>query len=413
MAGLERRERSGVVRWRVRWREDGKWQSASFNDEKEALKFKARVEVYGNHWPPGEDLRPTIKPSGITFGEWALEAVEMRTRATDRTKHDYRRAIETHMRSLTPLRVDEINDKHVARWIGEMRALEMSDKTIRNIHGIASSVMADAMRHRPPLAEHNPFAGKLGAEGSDEQRRAVEFLTPEELDSILVWVLPEYVSLVRFLFATGLRYGEATALTVRDVDLLGRKTITVNKAWKRIGSSGWRVGAPKTPKANRTIPIAPDVVELLIPLVSGRRGDELLFTVNGGRLPHAEFYKRGWAPAVARANVCDEHAQQLNKRGKPKRVLDPCDCLGTLGKRPGVHALRHSHASMLIAAGVPLAAISKRLGHASINVTVDTYGHLDASMDEAINDAVQAALSRRSRPAATQPDSGARPQPHA
>lgn len=52
-----------------------------------------------------------------------------------------------------------------------------------------------------------------------------------------------------------------------------------------------------------------------------------------------------------------------------------CDAAG-LSPRPRVHDLRHSHASALIAAGVPLPVVQRRMGHESIQTTVDVYGHL-------------------------------------
>jgi integrase len=61
-----------------------------------------------------------------------------------------------------------------------------------------------------------------------------------------------------------------------------------------------------------------------------------------------------------------------------------------IDKTPRIHDLRHSHASWLIAAGVPLPAIQRRLGHESITTTIDRYGHLAPEMD----DTIVAALSQ-------------------
>jgi hypothetical protein len=159
------------------------------------------------------------------------------------------------------------------------------------------------------------------------------FLTPQEFDLVLGHVRDEYAPLIRLLAGTGLRYGEATALTVRDLELLGaRKALTVSKAWKRTGSASWALGDPKTRRSRRTLSLSTELVDLLIPLVAGRRGSDLLFPgSDGGRLPHIEVYKRAWAPAVARARVCDAHYEpQRNKRNQPPRLPAPCDCAGVL-----------------------------------------------------------------------------------
>ena len=62
-------------------------------------------------------------------------------------------------------------------------------------------------------------------------------------------------------------------------------------------------------------------------------------------------------------------------------------------KRPRVHDLCHSHASQLIAEGLPLPVISRRLGHKSIQVTIDRYGHLMPELDDAVNAAVDRGLA--------------------
>jgi integrase len=76
---------------------------------------------------------------------------------------------------------------------------------------------------------------------------------------------------------------------------------------------------------------------------------------------HQNFYSRVWQPTVEAVN--DE------------KTLAPLG-LHSIGKKPRVHDLRHSHASWLIAAGLPLPVIQRRLGHESITTTVDRYGHL-------------------------------------
>lgn len=67
---------------------------------------------------------------------------------------------------------------------------------------------------------------------------------------------------------TGTRFGEATALTVADVDLLSKPpTARINKAWKRDGQNQYYIGATKTGAGKSTIGLNPAMVELLIPLV--------------------------------------------------------------------------------------------------------------------------------------------------
>lgn len=402
MASIEERPHRGGTTWRVVWWEPGrKRQTVTFRDAGEAVKFRQLVEGSGNNWPAGWQrplkAAPPVKDGPLTFGQWAARAIDARPRANERTKADYRRDLKKHfMPTLGPIPLAELTGEDIARWLADREAAGLSDKTIRNLHGFASSIFVDALIQHPPLVTHNPFASRLRKRASVRTEEMC-FLTPQEFATVLSRVREEYQSLIRFLAGTGARYGEATALQVRDVDLLGRKTVTITKAWKRTDSSSWVVGEPKTQGSRRTLSLSGELVDLLVPLTAGRRGDELLFAgARGLRLPHAEVYKRGWAPAVARARVCDQHFKpQRDGRGNPPRLPKPCDCAGVLDKKPRIHDLRHSHVSWLIADGLPLPAISRRVGHSSINITIDRYGHLDPALDAAVNAAVDRALARR------------------
>jgi hypothetical protein len=171
---------------------------------------------------------------------------------------------------------------------------------------------------------------------------------------------------------TGTRFGEATALTVADVDVLSKPpTARINKAWKRDGRSRFYVGATKTGAGKRTIGLNPALVELLIPLVASRPGKELVFTTpKGGRIIHKLYWHHYWGPAVRTAQTIG------------------------LTKNPRIHDLRHTHASWLIQDGVPLFTVSRRLGHASTRTTEQVYGHL---MPEALQTGADA--TERSVPA--------------
>jgi integrase len=97
------------------------------------------------------------------------------------------------------------------------------------------------------------------------------FLTHAEFSLIMEGMGARYKAFTNFLVMTGTRFGEATALTVADVDLLSKPpTARINKAWKRDGQSKFYVGATKTGAGKRTIGLNPALVELLIPLVASR-----------------------------------------------------------------------------------------------------------------------------------------------
>lgn len=393
MASVESRAGS----WRVVWRQDGAKQYEPFGTESEAESFRQLVEGSRNRWPHGwvPHVGFGTASTAPKFRDWAERAIEQRPKASDRTKADYRRDLANHVYpQFGRMRVDEITTEHVSAWIKTMVAGGLSAKTITNLHGLASSVMKDALTHRPPLTDHNPFAGRL-RNLPDVRTEDMTFLTPSEFDLVLSRLLDWYRPLAVLLYATGLRFGEATALRVRDLNLLGsRATLTVVRAWKRQPDMTYSIGEPKTRRSRRTIALSQETVDALLPVVAGKRGEELVITSKMGYpLLNSTFHDAGWAPAVARAMVCDYHYDEQRLPGrKPPAMPKPCDCPGVLDKRPRIHDCRHSHAAWLISEGLPLAAIARRLGHASIQTTVDRYGHLMPDLDDDINAAVDRSL---------------------
>jgi len=418
MAGIQKRENKTTgPTWRVYWRQAGRpdRQTELFVTADEATRFKGLVEGSGNRWPhgwiKGHGYTGEAKTgAGITFREWAEQAVSLRTKANDRTKADYRRDLERHVHPhLAHLPVDGITATHVATWLDQLIAAELAAKTIQNVHGLVSSIMSDGMTHRPPVCDHNPFASKL-RELPDVKAEEMVFLTPAEFALIYRHVPEFYRPLTLLLWATGLRYSEATALRVGDLVLDGKRpAVRVVRAWKRQDDGTYSVGEPKTRRARRKLTLSPRLVAALRPLIGGRRADDLVFPARfGGQLLNSTFHDNAWIPAVARASVCDEHVEaggetvgekakrlarqaETGKRIRPPAAR-PCQCQGVLTKEPRVHDLRHSYASLLIAEGLSLPVISKRLGHASIQVTVDRYGHEMPEMDDAVNDAVERSL---------------------
>jgi integrase len=107
------------------------------------------------------------------------------------------------------------------------------------------------------------------------------------------------------------------------------------------------------------------VAAALAGLVAGRDRDEQLFLTPTGKTVRTRNFRRTWQKALKRA--------------------------GLEGLR--IHDLRHTHAAMLISAGRSLTAIQRRLGHSSIAVTSDLYGHLREEVDEGILAAVEEALA--------------------
>jgi integrase len=233
-------------------------------------------------------------------------------------------------------------------------------------------------------------------------------LTHDEWEALYAAVGQAYSAFLRFLVGTGCRWGEAVVLRVKDIDLSAR-TIKIRRALKWSPSGDRVIGPPKTKKGKRTIAAPSEVIEDLRPLIEGKPGNALVFEqARGGMLNHRNFWSRYWKPATWRAQQCDTHRAEWVAAGckcgttTPARcslhrttAATPCGCKGTLTQTPRIHDLRHTHASWLLAEGVPIHVVQARLGHESIQTTVDTYSHLLPDAQLLAADAASMAFSGR------------------
>jgi integrase len=186
------------------------------------------------------------------------------------------------------------------------------------------------------------------------------FLTPEQVERLAAAIGPRHATLVRFAAYTGLRAGETCALRVGRLDLL-RGRVLVAESVTEVEGHGLVFGEPKT-NERRSVTLPAFLRDELGAHLAGRhaKSDDFVFpSSSGGVLRHKMFYKRVFKPAVAAA-----------------------------GLPPGLryHDLRHTCASLCIALGAHPKAIQERLGHSSITVTLDRYGHLFPKLDEALTE---------------------------
>lgn len=265
------------------------------------------------------------------------------------------------------LRLDEVQPLTVQGWVGDLldgrthvkRPRALASKTVRNAHGTLFMIFAAAINSR--YLRHNPCVHTALPEEDDAE---MMFLTHAQADQ-LVRTLPElWRPLVMVLLATGLRWSEAMGLHVRDIyPQDGRLYVRINT----VELSGRFVDqTPKTKRGKRFVSYPPVIAEIFAPLIDKKKSDDRVFAAQrGGMIRHKEFYAM-W------------HVVRLEA--------------GLAGLR--IHDLRHTAIAWLISAGVPLTAISRRVGHASISVTDGRYGHLLPEVDDGIMAVVEAAMRK-------------------
>lgn len=207
-------------------------------------------------------------------------------------------------------------------------------------------------------------------------------LTQAEFRLLLDAMAPRYRLFVTFLVGTGLRWSEATALQIKDVDFDGATpTVRVSKAWKRGADGTDYLGAPKTKRSRRTVSLPPKLALELAEAVDDLAPTDLLFrNARGRRVLHQTFWETNWVTAINRA------------QNPTKPDGEPDVDASRLRKRPRIHDLRHTHASWLIAAGEDVATVQRRLGHESVSTTINIYTHLMPQQHLSAARSVQSAL---------------------
>lgn len=401
---VERPQKSGAITYQVKWREDGDWQNERFGDSDSADKFRKLVEAHGNKWPHGwvrgqGFVERPAAPGDVPLVDYANRYVDRLTGIDERTREDYHREVRLHLSLIehtephrsddaVPATICNITQDDINDWVRvEEDGLRDPDdpekwwrrpadpKSIANRHGLLYCIVQAAIEATPQLRTTNCCAKTKLPRLDDHTEEEMTFLERDEYTRIAAEITdPAARDLADWLVGTGMRWGEATALQVRDLALNSPSpTANVQRAWKRAkkgSEKAFYLGPPKTKKGRRMVALAPAQVDMARRLVTGMQPESYVFrTATGLNWRHANFYNRKWKPAVEAAVA----------KGLPKR--------------PRIHDLRHTHVAWLIGANIPLPAIQIRLGHESIQTTVDRYGHLVRGLDDEITAAVEAAMN--------------------
>ncbi|WP_246021364.1 tyrosine-type recombinase/integrase [Arthrobacter echini] len=229
-------------------------------------------------------------------------------------------------------------------------------------YGVLASVLDDAVSDRRMLS--NPARG---ISLPRKVRKPHVYLSHEQVHELAA--ASKYPALVLLLAYSGLRWGEATALRVRHLDMLRRRLLIEENA-VQVGSR-IEVGTPKNHK-KRTVPFPRFLLDELAAQCEDKGRDALVFTGADGRY-------------LRLARVHDDNMSWF--AGAVKRSGVP---------RVTPHDLRHTAASFAVSAGANVKAVQRMLGHSSAAMTLDVYADLfDGDLD-AVSDALDHAVSAAS-----------------
>ena len=217
-----------------------------------------------------------------------------------------------------------------------------------------------------------------GVKLDNPPRRA---LTAEDARKLIAYVADDRLSAAfTVALALGLRRGELLGLAWDDVDVVTRPPrLTVHRALKRLPGRGLALDDTKTPQSRRTVHLPEPVADAL----RSHRRRQLEERLAAGDLWEAEPLGADMLFRTPLGTAVD-----------PDNFRNLCyaatEAAG-IGRR-SPHEMRHAAASLLIAQGVPLKLVSETLGHTSIRITADVYGHLYDDARDVAADAMNAAL---------------------
>jgi integrase len=204
----------------------------------------------------------------------------------------------------------------------------------------------------------------------------ITILNPQQIGTVLAHLNGRTLRpIVSFLLGTGARRGEVLALRWQDIDF-DKATVRIERAVEQT-KAGLRIKAPKTKAGKRTIAISPWLLAEL--RAHHTRQQELRLKLGMGRAAGADLVFARWD--------CEMRAPHwLSQKFAQAMAELRIDCK--------LHGLRHTHVSQLIAAGLDVLTISRRIGHASPAITLNVYGHLFSNTDAKAAEIIEAAFGK-------------------
>jgi integrase len=380
-------------RWGSGSEEKSAWIVDYFDQEgvrrQETFALKKDAEV---RWiEVGHEVREgthTARAASITVAEAAelwIEAgrLDGHERSTIEGHQDH---IEHHiipligrarLADLTTPRIQRFADNLLTRPKADGTDETLSRSTARKVLSSLKAIIKCAQR-QGLIAKNpaQPVGIRVPKRGTVKLKAGRDFPDKAEINAILKGASGRWRPLIVIAIFTGLRASELRGLRWADLDL-DRAQIHVRQRADHWGT----MGAPKSEAGERTIPMTPMVAntlkewKLACPRRDGTLG--LVFPNGAGKVEsHGNFCGRGWYPLQIEIGLTEDTGEK-DAEGKP-----------ILRAKYGFHTLRHFFASWLLAEGFSLKKAQGMLGHATMAMTADTYGHLLPDLE---NDAAKMA----------------------
>lgn len=383
-------------------RGDRKWQIRSYRGEENGKKVYESRTINGTKRDAEKALAKLStqiqsgqlpRRSTYRLGEWCewwLDNIKnQRLRAV--TLGDYRSNLERYVKpdTIWKVRLQQVTTEHLQAFLRRLQDdpnRKLGPRSIKMIHSILSGALNSARR-----------LGKIATnpardvELPKQKGREMRALSGEEVRRLLVALQGDrFEHYFRLAVDSGARPSELLALQWRDADL-DAGTISIVRTLPRLKKGDpVRFEDPKNSSSRRTLAVHPTTVRALVAhrglmaqerLKAGRgsiRSTDLIFTSEPRPAPRRGGVSVIGGGPVDQRNLTNRHFKSAVDRAK----------LGHLR----LYDLRHTMATALLMAGVPVNAVSARLGHASAAMTLDVYAHVMPEAHQMVASAIDAAF---------------------
>ena len=325
------------------------WQNNSRHTTKRGFKSKKDALNYEHEFKMSSSNRIDINVSVLAKHYLDDKILHVK----NGTYIDIKNTITKHVLPyIGNLQLQDLTPIVLRKWQNEIIKLDLKPSTINKIHRHCSSLLNFAVKY---YGLHRNDLSLIGSIGKNEASQ--NFWEIDEFNKFIRVVYNnKYRVIFSLLFFSGMRIGELLALNIGDFDFKNNK-ISINKS--KMSHNG-EISTTKTTYSVRTIEMPSLMMQAIKDYIKS-------FKV----VPNPLFQ-----------TTLQSLLQALRKYARIAGV-----------KRIRVHDLRHSHVSFLIYKGVPITAISKRLGHKSPKITLDIYSHMYAEFGTQIAEILQDACS--------------------
>jgi integrase len=278
-----------------------------------------------------------------------------------RTFGDYKDLLRLHVRdSLGNIKLSDLKAVHIQKLYGELQTeKKLAARRVRYVHSVLSSALKKAVEL--DILPRN--VAKL-VQLPKQTKKEMDVLTEVECGLFMKALKGERLeTMFSFALATGLRPEEYLGLQWKDLDF-EKKTASVRRAVIRVPKSKWYFSEPKTKSSRRTLPLPVTLISEL--RTHRRKQNEERLKLGAAWQSHDLVFPSEVGTPSTHSNITQVF----------KRVLKNAKLRTSLR----LYDLRHSHATLLLKAGVHAKVVSERLGHSNIALTLDVYSHVLPSM---------------------------------